>query len=994
MIDVSTQTTLDATPSDISHDSSLSETKTGTKTPSTHTFLELTAPILRSTVREEKIHTQSMEHETTPQQLADTSSQSTGSDGEIEQYKARLAEMTESRDQQCNEIQTKLDEANIYIAELSTSQSILEEKAASAQAEVDDLRAALGEARSRVSRLEVERDNDEILFRKMDSEMTRLREDAVMFSQCIRMGCHELKGLLRLSARLYNRLREAEQMKGAEGWNDRLMRSAVEELARYNVLVEPYPRDVVSTEDEEVSDLDLAIVRRPADYSVVNQAETGYIYEVSADDSELEKLVDEIYGAAEIDGDVSGVEAAGPTSENAEVEQDISTTHPKTFRANVNMPYPTFGASTPPSGAPDSDNSNFPSATGFNFRDTATSEAGPSSSSDRDDPHDEEPRVKSRKTSKTASIFAAAAGIDLSSSSPSSAAKGKQKEGRTPAFGQEGSRIFSFAPSEDGVREEQTTRYHDPEATSPSFNFSSANTSNFFAGTTKGKEKEEPTPIFGAEGSSQFSFSPASFAPTFGESGGSSPGSFTFSVSSVKSPQGGEPGPKTAVFGAGTSHPFSFTPGSSAPAFGSVGAETSHPFSFTPGSSAPTFGSVGAEKVGEDEQKRESTDKATENPPLFSAEAIARFDSGPSSGRTFDFGNVNFPTMGVSEAEADSSHSLFSPASAVAPEDDGFDELYDIEPGYEPPAERLAVVDQAGGEQGSLDADDSEDADGISTGVPRITITPASTFDDKAEVGNANILERNGFDVAALSRIVVSGNPVAPQNLETATHGAESLLESLPPREGHYPSFADATGIQNVVWHGRGRTAKEIYIGYEPRSEVKNDNVEEDLALIISGIENLHLGSLPPSSDGDGPGGNEGGDGDDGCEAETEGLRDDEPQTKVVEEDVQATRAVGGQMHGPWPDKASSADCAVQPRIGLQVESTAPPSSSPSSSYSSSSSSSETRVSTPSATQAYPAPQRVSKNGNPMDQNGRVYVWKVRPLTRKKKSRASGEGQP
>ena len=614
------------------------------------------------------INTQSMEHERTLQELADAKAEIAHKDEQIEQNKDLLAEMTESRDQQKqqrNEIQTQLDAANINISELRASESELKEQAASSQVEVNDLNTALVEATSLVSELEVEKNHFGDYIELKDSEIEKLRGDAVETSNYIRKGCQELKDFLELTEKLYNRLHKAEKrLEGALGWDDQLMRSAAQILARWNVPVKTYFRDVISTEAEVH---DLVIVGRQAGYSAINRAETGHVYEVSADDSALEQLIDEILGAADTGGDVSGVE--GSASENAEVEQ---------------------------------------------------------------------PKAKSQKTSETASIFAAAAGIDLSSSSASSTAKGKQREERTPAFGQEGSRIFSFSPSEDAVRAEQTPRHPDAEGTSPSFNFTSTGAFDFAASTAKSNQKEVLTPIFGAEGSNQFSFSPRDFASTFGGSSGSSAGA-------PQSP----------------------------------------------------------EDRGEDKEKHRSTDKAT-NDPLFSAETFAKFDSGPS-GRTFDFGNISFPTMDASEGQAEPSRSSTSSEAVVAWEDGDYNHLYDIEEDYIPPAERLTVVDQAGVEPASTaDTNQGEDADADSTGVPRITITPAWAFENKVEVGNSDILGRNGFNVAALSRIAGSVCPVVQEdleagshqggNLEGVNHGVESLCERLLPREGHYPALQRQLG--------------------------------------------------------------------------------------------------------------------------------------------------------------------------------------------------------
>ena len=970
MIDVSTQTDSDATPTDISGGSSLLEAMTGTEAPSIHTFLQLLKPIITSTVQEVSISTQNTEHQKILQELADIKAQISGKDEDLEHYKRLVGEMTGPRDEQphqYSEAQTQTDDAYINIAEVRASESRLKEQADSSQDEVTRLRAALGEARSRVSELEVEKTHSEEYIQLKDREIEKLKGDAAKMSSQIRVGFEELKDFHGLSAGMYNRLVQAGNiLNHALGRDDRLMDSAYSNLKRWEALIEAYFRDVVRTEAEVVSEVQLAVVRRPAGCSVADQAETGPVCDVSEDDHQLQQLVDELFEAAETNGGASKVETEGSAPE-AEVE---------------------------------------------------------------------ETKAESRKTSETASIFAAAAGIDLSCSSPSSAAKGKQKEERTPALGQEGSKMFSFAPSDDNVEAEQTPRYQGFEGASQSFNFSSANSFDFFASTAQGEEKVEPAsvPVFGAEGSTKFSFSPTGFAPTFGGSSGSAVGdsniasgtistqtdgkeeqepdrndskatsetpkfSFTgscdFSASSSQGPQEEEPAPKTAMFGGETSHSFSFTPSSFAPTFGSVGT-------------SPSDGDG-----EEDKQKRESTNEAPSQ-PLFPAEAFAKFDSGPS-GKTFNFGNFDFSIMGASEGQVEASPSSSNPGTAVAGQDDeegtsegqveaspsssspgtavagqddeegtsegqveaspsssdpgiaikqeneNHDYLYDLEPGYVPPEQRLAVprlpaqrlpvVDQAGVELTlTTDTNGGEAADGDLTGVPRITITPASAFEDNVTVGSSNVLEQHGFDVAALSRIVGLGSPVAQEdferrNLEGEDHGTESLLESLLPREGHYSSYAEATGIQDFAWHGRGRTAKEIHSECE-KGFGAEDGMEADIALVMSGFENLHLRRSLPSA---------------GSGTRMENAR--------VDEDTQAAQAQPDIALVSQPNESSSAttiDGAMQPPMRSQVESTAPSSSS-------SSSTSEAPLSTPPTTHASPEPERRDENGNPMNSNGQFY---------------------
>ena len=1047
MIDVSTQTDLDATPVETSGGSSpseapsthtflqltdaaptnipggrpLSDATTRIETPTTHTFLPLTAPILTWTAPTTNTflpltapiitspppavsaNTERKAHEETLQELAETQAQITAKDEELERCRALVAEATESsavHPQQYNEAQTQTDEAYIYIADLRASESRLQEQVDSSQDEVNNLRAALQEATSRVSELEVERTNSEESIKLKDREIQKLKGDAARMSEHIRVGFQELREFLTLSVLMYNRLVQAQDILNVTlGPDDWLMGSASWNLERWNALVAAYFGDVtsaeaeVSTEAEVVSGRELAIVRRPADSSAVNQAETGPVYEVSADDDQLKQLIDEILEAADANGGASKVETEGLAAEE-EVE---------------------------------------------------------------------EPKAESRKTSKTASIFAAGAGIDLPSSSPSSAAKGKQKEERTGAIGQEGSNTFSFAPSEDGVRAEQTPRSHGFEGASPNFSFTSTSTFDFAASA---KQAEEPTPFFGAEGSRQFTFSPTSLAPTFGGSSGSSvddsnigsgsiytqtaknedqepdrnsskvasetpkfsfTGGFDFSVSSSQGLQEEEQAPKTAIFGGESSHSFSFTPSSFTPTSSSVGSSPSD------------------DDGEEDKPKRESTKKAP-NQPLFSAEAFARFDSGPSN-KKFNFSDINFPIMGASEVQVESSPSSLNPGTTDALQDEDDAHLYELEEGYQPPPERQIGVGQARVEPASTaDTNGGEDVGGDSTGVPRITITPPSTFEDNVEVGSApqrrigvdqaevepastadtnggedadgdstevpritiapadnvevassNILEQNGFDVSSLSRIVASGSPVAQEdverrNLEAENHGTESLCERLLPREGHYPSFAEATGIQDVVWHGRGRTAKEILSECEKGFGTK-DGVEDDIASVISGFGSLRL---RPSRRSAGSGTrmeNTRVDGDDRA-AERGAPKDDEPGTKVVKEDGCATRAAEAQPDtavDSQPNELSSAtvvDGTMQPPMGSQVESTAPSSSSSSSSLSSSSYSSPPKappVSTPPTTHTPPEPERRSRNGNPMNENGQLYIWNVWPRTRQKK---------
>ena len=483
----------------------------------------------------------------------------------------------------------------------------------------------------------------------------------------------------------------------------------------------------------------------------------------------------------------------------------------------------------------------------------------------------EEPRGNMRKSGKTGSVFETVASMDLSSSSLSSTAKGKQKEERSPAPVREGSIIFSSVSSEDRAQAEQITRYEGPEPSSLSINWSSGN-------------------------------------------------------------------------------PFK-----------SITA-------------LPTGDS------GQDEQEQEPTDQAADDRLLVGESA--------------------------SEGQVDSSQPPSTSGTAVARENDDYDILYDLEPGYKSPAQKRAEA------ASSPAASEGEGAEGDSTGVPLITITPP---EDQVEVDSSNILERNGFDVTALTRVVGSGSsaphetPEAERrqngalerrNLEDGSQGAGSLTERLLPREGHYPSYEEATGIRSVVWHGRSRTAKEIHRkcekGARAEDVVKDDlapmirgmkslslgpsleaekRMEGKLALTISMIERLHLGpSLPvsglPASMG-------------------KVLMDDEAQSQPV-------IPLAAQPFIPLvsqPNESSSAtivDSTVQSQMELHIPSTAPLSGSSSSSSSSYPSTSVTTATTPPAAHEPREPERRSMDGNPMDRNGRLYLWHVWPLMRTKKPRVIG----
>ena len=855
-------------------------------------------------------------------QMKDKDEQIKNKDEHIKNDKSRLAEMNNSLDeqtQQYDEVRTQFDGANIYIEELEASNKRMEEQAASSQVEVNDLRTKLKEAESRVSKMALERSTSQNSIERMERTIKELRRDDRETSSNIRPGSQELKSLLELSTKLYDRLREAEDA-GALVRDDQLMRSAAQELARWNSPVDTHFPDV-STETEVVSGLDVATVERPADQPAVHQGETGHVTEESADDAALKQVDNEISGAADTDSDDSGVE--GPAVEDTEIE---------------------------------------------------------------------EPRGEMRKTSKTASIFAAALGIDLSSSSLSSKAKGKQKEEPTSAFGREGSRIFSFASSENGVRAEQTPRYQDPEGVAQRFNISSANNFNFFANTAEDEEKEElvSVPAFGAEGSSRSSFPSRGSTPNVDGTSDSSVGDSNVASETVSTQKGGqeeqEPDRNESKATSETQKSSSTGRGSRkggpAPKTTDFGAR---PFSRT----LDGFTAI-----------QEPTDEAI-NDSLLAAE-------------------------GAAEGQVDSSQSSSTSGTAVAYNDDD-DELYEIPAGYVPRAQRRV-------EPASTSAtNEGEDADGNSTGVPLITITAASTTEHNVEVGSSNILERNGFDVAALSRIVGLRCPashatleverrqrdnVERRNLEDGNHGAESLCERLLPREGHYPSFEEATGIRNVVWHGRSRTAKEILRECEKGSEAK-DGVEDGVALIISREENLNLGPSLPSSasqtpmenaredevdrfaliisrmeswhlgpsrpSGGSPAPMENAQVDEVDQsAEIEVPKNDEPQRKAVKEDGGAIPAAKSQPDIPLvsqPNESSSAtivDNTVQPQMVVQGPSIAPLSASASSSSSSFyPSSSVTPVTAPPAAHGSRIPDRRSRNGNPMDQNGRLYLWKV-----------------
>lgn len=855
MVDASTQT--DATATGVSHESPLLGTQSEKRTmidASTQTdcLSQVGAEISGRQVavdsqdvvlegqNEEKHQTQDSEHlmraeiaahEQTHEKLAQLKAQIAAKDGQVENYRRLLDGNKELLDQskgERNDMQTRLDESDSRISEFEISDRRLNRQIRSLEEQVSGLGDNLENANARISELESVNFTFAENLGTLQNQLAYQRFEGMRMLDFIRRGGKELRFFVNLSARLYTRLNRVETLSnGAFGRDDELMRSAARRLSGWNFPVETYFRDV--GRQESVQESRLAIEGPSVEYSAMDQADSGYVHEVSSDDVALAQLVDEYIeeqnGTTGTNGNDAGDEVEGSSFENGDLQSNervpsfsFSACAPR-FREQTS-PDPVFagnvGSSDFKFGAAQPD---------FNFGAATPFKAGSGSSAARSEnfgvEKDEEREEGRAKKTRVGSTSGGAADAEPSSSSSDA---NKEEAKKKSTF----DTTFSIDPSSFSAKNKASlgSFNHDPQDTSDAPKFTSVGGFDLPGSTAKGKgkQKEERTPAFGAGSSSQFSFVPSGSAPTFcGFDGGST----------------------DAV--AGPADPLS------------------------------------AHGAGKGKQKEGSTENAVKG-SIFTAEAIAKFDS-PASGKRadvaqFTFGGAsasssfNYRAAGAFNFRTDASSSLFNfgqsttnteqePVENVGElpsqnhccpnHENDHESLYTIEEGYVPPAKRPTTTEKAGvepvsvtnsadtigGEVASSETDqgllgavtrqlpgvsagpdgsqpsyvvnceqDSSDADnevrvkGFPPGVPCIIITPASESEVSVEGESSDIFGKSGFDVAALSRIVNSVRPAAS--------GLEDLSMSLVPPGSSMASQVGESKIRGDIWQGRGRTAEEI----------------------------------------------------------------------------------------------------------------------------------------------------------------------------------------
>ena len=823
-------------------------------------------------IEEALLDTEKAAHEQTRSELAQLRADITGKDVELRRSGRRLREANASCEQlreENNYLLTQLDEADALISDN------------------DDLQIQLDDAYEQISNFEVANGEQSDQIAALQQQVDYLSDDAGQMREMIRTGGKELKFFVQLGVQLYNRLNRAEGLlEGALGRSDRLMRSAAQRLSVYTP-VDLYFRDAVVEEEEPT--VQLATEGAAANLPAMDQAETGSRYEVMTDDADLEQLVNEIFeaqhGTAVANGDVvddeaeeeiqdtepvlssmapiatsSGAEplfqptaspvedegyrggehningTAGPRLGNHETTRDQTPSN----QANASRPdagaqNPIFGASARifgarvsaypvPNGDTESGSFNFATATDFNFGATTSFQAGSGSvkggSKGCDVTDQEEPKEGPSKKTGTASIFEAAAGVDPSPSSADKKEEKANKKKKTPS-------IFEAAAapsSSSGSRDEAAKK----TKITPIFDLSALSSNDM----------TEPGASFdrGPKGASEI----PKFAFT---------GSFDFSKTEAKDEQGKEPAP---VFGAGKSKKFSFSPSGSTRTFGgfngdSVGASTAPsdpvPFQFK----------------GKGKQKEESRKEAA-NAPIFTAEAMARFDS-PAPSKKAGFDRFDLGSVGASKGQPEaSSSSLTSGRSAVENSveevvrdlEDDHDDLYGYEEGYEPPQKRLMPIEQAEMEPASAtnsadaiegDTMSSKPTQGFLGTLPEQLSDLSASSDSSRPVQSASTATPNtstfGRDVASReqgSNGVDGGNPVddvagvsrignmpaftreggveAPPAAQENAVG-DDLSENPASRRVNSASHTAANEVRGGIWQSYSGTAEEIIASWK-----------------------------------------------------------------------------------------------------------------------------------------------------------------------------------
>ncbi len=406
---------------------------------------------------------------------------------------------------------------------------------------------------------------------------------------------------------------------------------------------------------------------------------------------------------------------------NHEVSRDqLSVNQPDTLKGNGDAQEFIFGATAPlvgaqpnpnpvSSGNADSSSFNFASATDFNFGTTTTFEArsNPFTAQSKAVGVADEDGQNEALSKKTGSVSKHEAVTFTAFSSPSSGAKEKKTEKKNKV-----APIFKAAAS---------------------INLSSPSSASV-EGATK---KQGTASIFEAAAPISFSSLGSNDKVTPGASFNHDPkvpsenphftsmGGFNFSATAAKGKEKKQeltPNETPFKSAAGTSNRFSFSSNGVAPSLGG----------FSNGTASASKASLDLKHVdvrGKDKQKQTSTKKAAKA-PLFPPEAFAKFDS-PASGERAKFDRFNFGIAGSS----------------------------DIQSKAKSPVSDLEQKQRSGAKVGHEDLE-----------VLTMSSTPLPTSEGRAEEA-VDVLEKHGFDIAALVRIVASVT-LAVQQSVTGEEGA------------------------------------------------------------------------------------------------------------------------------------------------------------------------------------------------------------------------------
>ena len=844
---------------------------------------ELAQAVPTPLVEEALLDTEKAAHEQTRAELTQLRGDITAKNVELRGSRRRLREANASCEQLREEnryLLTQLDEADALISDN------------------DDLQTQLDDAYDQISNFEVANGEQSDQITALQQQVEYLSDDVRGMMNTIRTGGKELKFFVQLGVQLYARLNRAEELlDGALGRSDRLMRLAAQRLSVYTP-VDLYVRDTVVEEEEPT--VQLAVEGATAD----PQAETDLGYQVMTDDADLEQLVNEVFdaqhGTATASGDVveeiqdtepvlssvapiatsSGTEppfqptlspvedeggrgeeddadgTAGPTLGSHETTRNQTPANqPNASRTDVNAQNPIFGASarifgarvsaySVPNDNTESGSFNFATATDFNFGATTSFQAGSNPAKGGSKgfgvTDQEEPKEGPAKKTGTASIFEATASANSSSSSADKEEERSNRKKIPSIFEAAVASSSLYGSKDEAAKKTKTTPIfdlsslssnnttdpgasidHDPEGASetPKFEFSS--TFDFSKPAAEDEQGKEPVSVFGAGKSNQFSFSSSASATTFGGSNGGSVGG-------------------------------SDAPSDPAPIrFGGKGKQKEEAMKEDAPSPPVPF-----QFKGKGKQKEEPSKNAA-NAPIFSAEAMARFDS-PAPSKKAGFDRFDFGSAGAFKGQREASSSSFAVGRSVAGiEQDSVDEvvrdlegdhesLYGYEQGYEPPQRRPTTTDINPADahegdtmsskpvQGFLDTDLSASPDSsqpVQSASTATAIPNTSTFGIDVvdrEQGSVEVDGGNPVDdvVAGVSRIrsmpesTREGRVEAPPAAQE-DFGAKSLSERRSSRGVDSAGQTETNEVGENIWQGRSRTAEAMMANWKAESREK-----------------------------------------------------------------------------------------------------------------------------------------------------------------------------